>query len=105
MIEPEKVKKIIVAKLRHHGDVLLSSPVFTLLKKEYPNAEIHAYIYKETYPMLEGHPAISHFLLYDKKWKKQGLYRRLKEELKILWNIRRGSYDMAFNLTEGDRGA
>ena len=91
--------KILVIKLRHHGDVLLSSPVFSVLKQRYPTAQIDAYIYKETHPMLAGHPAIDNFIFYDKKTK------TLIGELKRLWRIRRSGYDLVINLTEGDRGA
>lgn len=93
------VKKILVAKLRHHGDVLLSSPVFTELQRAYPEAQIDAYINKETQPMLEGHPAIARFILHDRS-KKSPL-----RDLKLLWYIRRQGYDLVLNLTEGDRGA
>ena len=99
------MKKILVAKLRHHGDVLMSTPVFSNLKKRYPQAHIDAYIYKETKPMLDGHPAINGFVLYDKGWKKRGKLIKLFFELKLLWKIFRGGYDMVLNLTEGDRGA
>lgn len=98
-------KRILIAKLRHHGDVLLSSPVFSILKKRFPHLEIDAYLYSETLPMLEGHPAISEFLLYDKKWKKLPLWKRYLHEIKILNTIRRKKYDLVINLTEGDRGA
>ena len=98
-------KKILVAKLRHHGDVLLSSPVFSVLKGLYPDAEIDAYIYGETLPMLEGHPAISDFLLYDKGWKKLPVWKRFLKEMSLLRKIRKKKYDLVINLTEGDRGA
>ncbi|GAB5412181.1 MAG: lipopolysaccharide core heptosyltransferase RfaQ [Chlamydiales bacterium] len=55
--------------------------------------------------MLSGHPAISDFLLYDKKWKKLPLPMRLLQETKLLQRIRKGKYDLVINLTEGDRGA
>jgi len=93
------IKHILVAKLRHHGDVLMTSPLFSLLKTYYPNAQIDAYIYKETLPMLDGHPAISHFHLCDRKNKSR------LSDLKTLLEIRKVGYDMAINLTEGDRGA
>ncbi len=99
------IKRVLVAKLRHHGDVLLSAPVFSLLKERFPHLEIDAYIYSETLPMLEGHPAISNFILYDKGWKKLSLFKRYREELKLLKKIRKGGYDLVINLTEGDRGA
>ncbi|QVL58073.1 MAG: putative lipopolysaccharide heptosyltransferase III [Simkaniaceae bacterium] len=100
-----KIKRVLVAKLRHHGDVLLSSPVFSILNERFPHLEIDAYIYKETLPMLEGHPGISDFLLYDKDWKKQLFFKRYFQEMKLLNKIRKGRYDLVINLTEGDRGA
>lgn len=103
--ELSQVKKILVAKLRHHGDVLLSSPVYSILKSKMPNAEIDAYIYKETLPMLNGHPAISNFICYDKGWKKGSLWNRYSNEWKLLKQIRKKKYDLVINLTEGDRGA
>ena len=33
------VRRVLVTKLRHHGDVLLTSPVFTVLKRALPAAE------------------------------------------------------------------
>lgn len=99
------VKKILVIKLRHLGDVLLTSPVFSVLKKTFPEAQIDAYIYAESLPMLEGHPAITEFILYDSKWKKSSFFSRMHKEFKILKKIRTSHYDLVINLTEGDRGA
>lgn len=99
------MKRILVCKLRHHGDVLLASPVFTNLRKAYPDACIEAYIYKDTHPMLDGHPAIDGYLFYDKKIKKVSKLKKLIYEYKLLKEIRRRSYDLVINLTEGDRGA
>ncbi len=99
------VRKILVVKLRHLGDVLLTSPIFTLLKKRMPEAQIDAYIYSDSFPMLEGHPAISHLIGYDKGIKKLSFFSRLKRELFLLWKIRKEKYDLVINLTEGDRGA
>lgn len=99
------VKRVLVVKLRHHGDVLLTSPVFSLLKKRLPDAQIDALIYKETLPMLEGHPAIENFLLYDRALKKRTFFMRLWHEAKFLLKIRKNKYDLVLNLTEGDRGA
>jgi hypothetical protein len=53
------VGRALVTKLRHHGDVLLTSPVFTVLKRAAPLGEIDALVYRETAPMLAGHPAIA----------------------------------------------
>lgn len=99
------VKKVLVVKLRHLGDVLLTSPVFSALKKAIPDAQIDAYIYEEAKPMLEGHPAIHTLIGYDRKWKKEGFFQRIWREFFLLRNIRKKRYDLVINLTEGDRGA
>ena len=99
------VKKVLIVKLRHHGDVLLTSPVFSNLQAATAQAEIHAMVYKDTVPMLEGHPAIQKFLSYDRGWKKLGFFGKLMKELSLLKQVRQEKYDLVINLTEGDRGA
>lgn len=100
-----KIQKILVIKLRHLGDVLLTSPVFSALKKAMPNAQVDAYIYKEATPMLEGHPAIYKIISYDRSVKKKPLLKKLTSELSLLRQLKKQKYDCVINLTEGDRGA
>lgn len=92
------VHRILVIKLRHLGDLLLATPVFTVLKEKIPYAEIDAYVYKEAYPILEGNKTISNFIIYDREKK------ALKDDFKALLKVRRRKYDLIINLTEGDRG-
>ena len=99
------IKRILVIKMRHHGDVLLTSPLFSQLKKALPGAQIDAFIYLDTLPMLEGHAAISNYLLYDRNWKKLPFFKKLSKEFSLLRKIRSAGYDLVINLTEGDRGA
>lgn len=99
------VKRVLVIKLRHLGDVLLTTPVFSTLKKRLPGARIDAYIYKEATPILEGNPAVNEILQYDRSWKKSNWFQRLGKEVALLREIRRNKYDLVLNLTEGDRGA
>ncbi|MBS0629814.1 MAG: putative lipopolysaccharide heptosyltransferase III [Verrucomicrobia bacterium] len=96
--------RILVIKLRHLGDVLLSAPVFSYLKKVFPDAQIDGYIWEEAKPMLDGHPAISQLILHNRKWKKLPFISRMKNELHLLRHIRSQKYDLIINLTEGDRG-
>ncbi len=101
----KNVKKILVAKLRHHGDVLLTTPVYAVLGKAFPQAQIHGYIYEESALLLKEHPHISKIHLYNRGWKKLSLFARLKKEFTLLKSIRKEQYDLVINLTEGDRGA
>ncbi|MBV8046668.1 MAG: putative lipopolysaccharide heptosyltransferase III [Paludibacterium sp.] len=76
--------RILLIKLRHHGDVLLTTPVISTLKHHYPDAEVDVLVYQETAPMLSRHPDVSqlHCLERGRRgWRKLahlvGLYRRL----------------------------
>ncbi len=99
------MKKILICIFKYHGDVLLTSPVYTALREKYPEALIDVYLFKDTLPMLDGHPAISKFIVFDQAWRKYSLPRRLWQEVKMWKKIRDEKYDMVFNLTSGDRGA
>src|SRR3989338_947836 len=55
--------------------------------------------------MLEGHPALDRLIGYDRKWKKEKIWTRIRKEFQLLKMIRQGKYDLVFNLTEGERGA
>lgn len=101
----KRVKRALIIKMRHHGDVLLTSPLFSNLKQALPEAEVDAFIYQDTLPMLEGHPAISDYHLYDRGWKKLSVPKKIAKEIALLKAIRSRGYDLVINLTEGDRGA
>jgi heptosyltransferase-3 len=99
------VKKILVVKLRQLGDVLLTGAVFGALKERLPGAKVDAYVYTESFPMLEGHPGVDGLVGYDRGWKKLGLVGRLRKEWELWRSLRGEGYDLVINLTEGDRGA
>ena len=99
-----EVRTALVTKLRHHGDVLLTSPVFTVLKHAAPHASIDALVYRETAPMLEGHPAISQVHTIDRGWKESGVTTQARGELALLRQLRARRYDLVVHLTEHPRG-
>lgn len=100
-----QVKRILVVKFRHFGDVLLATPVFSVLQRESPEAQIDALVYADCEPILQGHPAINNIHVVGRQWKKLGLVQRIKHEWRLLSFIRQQNYDLVINLTEGDRGA
>jgi heptosyltransferase-3 len=104
-IDTSLVRRALVTKLRHHGDVLLTSPVFTVLKRALPHAQIDALVYRETACMLEGHPAISQVHTIDRGWKESGLWRQTAAESALLRGLASRRYDLFVHLTEHPRGA
>ena len=59
-------KRILVCQQRQIGDVLLASPVFEVLKKRFPQAELHLFTEKKCEPLLRHNPFIDAFHLIDK---------------------------------------
>jgi heptosyltransferase-3 len=104
-IDLSRVRRALVIKLRHHGDVLMSSPVFTVLKRAAPHAEIDALVYRETAPMLERHPAISMLHTIDRSIKDRGPLAQLIGDGRLWGALRSRRYDLVVHLTEHPRGA
>lgn len=104
-IDTSLVRRVLVAKLRHHGDVLLTSPVFTVLRRALPHAQIDALVYLETACMLEGHPAIAHLHTIDRGWKRSGLWQHAVAETGLVRRLASRRYDLFVHLTEHPRGA
>jgi heptosyltransferase-3 len=104
-IDPAHVRRALVIKLRHHGDVLLASPVFSVLKRAAPHAEVDALVYRETASMLAGHPSISVLHTIDRSLRQQGVLARLRGEWRLWQALRERGYDLVVHLTEHPRGA
>lgn len=104
-IDISRLQRALVIQLRHHGDVLLTSPVFTVLKRRLPGVEIDALVYAETREMLEGHPAIAQLHLVDRKWKELAAPSRLVAEWRLYRALRGQRYDLLIHLTDHPRGA
>lgn len=101
----QSLQRALVIKLRHHGDVLLSSPVFSVLKANAPQIEIDALVYSDTAEMLTGNPSIDTVQVIDRGWKKLGPLAHLKAEWTLLQTLRSRRYDLIVHLTDHPRGA
>lgn len=105
LAEFRDVKKIIVIKLRHIGDVLLITPAIKAVNNTFPNASITALVNSGTDVVLQGNPLINEIVTLDRSLLKQSFFRRIKYEISFLSNLRKKGFDMAIDLTGGDRPA
>ncbi|NLU15075.1 MAG: putative lipopolysaccharide heptosyltransferase III [Serratia liquefaciens] len=99
------IQRILIVKLRHHGDMLLITPVINTLQQNYPQAQIDVLLYKETQEMLASHPALSNVFVIDRQWKKQGTNAHLSHELNLIRQLKARRYDLVVNLADQWRSA
>lgn len=99
------LRRALVIKLRHHGDVLLAAPVLAALRHTAPQCEVDALVYADTAPMLSGHPALTQLHVIDRGWKRRGALARAAAELRLLADLRARSYDLVVHLSVHRRGA
>lgn len=101
----DRVRRALVVKLRHHGDVLLASPVLSVLKNHAPHAEIDALVYADTAPMVRLHPALAQLHTIDRNWKRAGALAQAGAEWRLFSALRARRYDLIVHLTDHPRGA
>ncbi len=104
-VDLQSVRRVLVTKLRHHGDVLLASPVFSVLKGQASHLEIDALVYADTAPMLAGNPAVSQLFGIDRAWKTLGFAEQARREWELLQRLRERKYELLIHLSEHPRGA
>ena len=98
-------KRILIIKLRHHGDVLLSTPVVDALKTRFPDCEIDMLVYAGTGQLIADNPQIAQIFTIDRNWKKLGVFKQLACEKNLLSKLKARDYDWAFNLSDQWRAA
>ncbi|HXI10636.1 MAG TPA: glycosyltransferase family 9 protein, partial [Thermodesulfobacteriota bacterium] len=101
----EGTKKILVIKLRHIGDVLLTVPTIRALKESFPGSEVSVLVNSGTEEMLEGNPLVKEVIRYDRSVKGLPAARRVAAEARLVKRLRSEKFDMTVDLTGGDRPA
>lgn len=89
MIEKDKIRKILIIKLRGIGDVVLSTIVLENLKKDFPEADIDFLTEKPSNYFLENIPLIKEVIIFRKK--------SLANRIKQISEIRKRNYDIIFD--------
>ena len=103
-VDLAQARRALIIKLRHHGDVLLASPVFNVLKARAPHLEIDALVYADTQEMLTLHPAIDQVHGVDRNWKHAGVLTQARAEWALWRQLKARRYDLLIHLSEHRRG-
>ena len=96
---PDIVKKILVFKLDHIGDVLMITPALKALKSKYPNASLTVVVGSWSKDILKGNPDVEEILLYDAYWFNRN--RNKKLDIKKTWGfikeLRKRRFDIFYS--------
>ncbi len=92
--------RFLVAQTSFLGDVVLSTPVFTALRRHYPGALIAALVRPEAAELLAGHPDVDAVLTDDKRGRERGW-----GAFAVVRKIREGDFDIALALHKSFRTA
>lgn len=99
---PDKINKVLFISLYFNGDILFQSPVFEIIRKIYPNAELHIWIKKRTEDIIKGYPYFSKVYLFEdirtRKYNEE-INNDFKLKINFFKKLRAEKYDLIFDLT------
>lgn len=97
-IDPSRIRKILLIRLRRIGDVVMTTPAITALREGFPKAEITYVIDKPYRELVEGHPDLDSVIVLPREL-------GFKEFRKHIRQIRREVYDAVIDFHGGPRAS
>ena len=101
----DDAKNILVIKLRHIGDVLLTVPAIRALKESFKGSRVSALVNSGTEEMLTLNPLLDTVISFQRPVKDLPALKRISSESRFIKELRARKFDMAVDLTGGDRPA
>jgi heptosyltransferase-3 len=98
-------RRVLVIKLKHLGDVLLTTPVIRALKLASPECEITVCLPAGTEEILAGNRLVNSILPVRRGSCDEGKLARWLRELKFARMLRNKRFDVVLDLTTSDRSA
>jgi lipopolysaccharide heptosyltransferase II len=92
----DRVRKVLLVRLRSIGDTVLMTPCITALKRWRPDVEVDVLLEPFCAPVLEAHPEVARVVEVG---------RTFRERARAGAALRRRGYDMAVNLNGGSTAA
>jgi len=93
--------KILVVRLRLIGDVVFTTPVIRGLRRHFPQAHLTYLVEPAAAPVVHGHPDLDEVVVVPHSRGR----RRLLDDLRLAWQLRRSGYDIAIDMHGGPRSA
>lgn len=97
----KKALSILLIKLRHHGDVLLTTPVARTLKAHFPDCHVDMLVYEESAILLKNNSDLRNVWTIDRQ--KKG-YFKIWSSLRLLYQLAFKRYDWVIHLSDQTLG-
>ena len=97
----ENPASVLVVRLDHLGDVLLSTAVPKAIKQNFPNCRVIFLTASWAAPLLQGNPFVDEILQFDASWFSNRRYQRSVKAYGLwglLWALRERKIDLALGL-------
>ena len=93
------LEKILLMRLDHIGDLLMTTPAIRALRHHFPNAKIDVMVGSWAADVLKNNPYIDSILIYNLKWYNRGKRNFLQtlQNVKIRLKILLEQYDLVIN--------
>jgi heptosyltransferase-2 len=77
--------RILVVRPDRIGDVILSTPVFEVIKRHYPNSKLAVMVQAPVAPLMDGLSSVDEVIIYDPNGRHAGLrgFLRLLREIRV----------------------
>lgn len=93
---------ILLIKLRHHGNVLLTTPVARALKEKFPASQIDLLVYEGTEPLVKNNSDFRHIWSWNRDLRG---WKSLASHLRVFFQMKKQRYDWVLHLSDQMQGA
>ena len=98
-IDPARIGRILVTRTDRIGDVVLSTPVFSEIKKRYPKSHLAVLVLSQTEEAVRGNPWVDEVIVYDKL----GHHRRWWNTVRFALELKQKRFDVSIHLNPSNR--
>ena len=97
-IDAENIKKILLIRLRRIGDVIMTTPAVSVLKKNFPDTELSYVIEKPYADLITGNPLIKETFILP-------AHSHIKDFFSVIKKIRKKKFDAVIDFHGGPRSS
>ncbi len=106
LISKDSIHKILLIRLDHIGDLLMTTPALRALRIAYPKAEIHLLVKEATAEVLELNPNINRIITFNAPWTiAKGKKATRGDIIRLISRLRKEKYDSVIDFRADPREA